>query len=446
MKNSYIFLQCLFLIVVCLSLRAEASETYSLKDCARRGLENSYTLKSYEAQQRQSEEKTKEILTARNFKSAITGSSVYQQPEIKANLPLFTQQGTDSPVVVPNWYHSYSLTLTKVLTTFGKIESTADYYKMDEILTETKWRMEQDKILLDIATAYFSVVRSGEFLDIARAELELWRQQYQVSQSLFNRGSVAEYDLMNTRVNLARAKEHIITAEKDLEIAEGNLRTLMGIGENPRIDADSRLYGAGSEKRRPRREELAQILLLKNPALELARQSIRRQEYALEAVRRDKAPTLQFQTAYGRNTETFTSEDYSWKNTLSLNIPLGDGGEKRTKLRQTEEQILQAQLELADTRKNILWNLEQACLELAELEAKYETAREEVQAAAETSRVAQLRYGSGLGTIVEATDANRNLITARSKQKQLESQIRIQQAIMSYLCGTIYSDIMGEEQ
>ncbi len=418
-----------------------------LRECARTGIENSFRLQSYDSKSRYTDARVKEVSAAKNPHVSINGSSAFQQPEVALALQSDPQAPPVKAIAIPKWYHSYTLAVTQLISSFGKIEMNEKYVKMDEVLINFQKQSETDKLLFDITEAYYRVMLAKELLDIADAQHQMWQEQYKTSESMFNRGAVAKYDLLRIKVSLSKSEENIITAQKDLEIAKGSLETLMGVKYI--FDNSGVIYNdfwVNKARFEQNAGEWKKIAAEQNPVILLGKAAVEQSDYAIGLAKLEMAPSLMFQTGYGRNSATFATEDWSWKNSVSLNLPIGDGGERKAKIAQARELKTQAQLNLADTNKNIMWDVEKACLQMKELKAKQITAGEQLESASETFRVASLRYTSGLGTMVELTDASANLVTAQSQIKQINYSIQIQSAIISYSCGTINQEIFGSAE
>ncbi len=155
----------------------------------------------------------------------------------------------------------------------------------------------------------------------------------------------------------------------------------------------------------------------------------------------DNAPSLSFKTDYGKQTKTFVGSDWFWQNTVALSLPISDGGERKALMTEAVEMITQADLNKADTERTVLWNVEQAYLELHDLYPKIETAKFQVESATESLRVAKVRYREGLSTLIEVLDGETALRNAQLILQRTLCSYYIQMAALSYSTGIIQDDI-----
>ncbi len=424
---------------------SQEKKCYTIEECARIGIENSFRLKSYDSKVVQNNAKVKETLATNNPSVSISGSSIYQRPEIMFGLPI-SAPGLPAlqATIIPEWYHNYNIAVTKLITSFGKVEAAARVTQVGDLQYKTQQRIDQDALLFDIVRGYYNVILSEQLVEIAKTQEKLWEEQYKVSESLYKRGVVAKYDLLRVHVSLTQSRDQHITNLKDLEVARGNLRTLMGLPVGTLIaDIDDQSLWVDREKEKMELPlEHWRVKAQQNsPAIQLGKVARLQGICALDLAVLDNAPTLSFQSNYNRLTQTFASKDWEWQNTFALSIPISDGGQKSAKITQAKELISQADLNIQDTERTVLWNVEKSYLDLHDLQIKIKTSEEQLDAAKEGSRVANIRYKAGLGTIVELTDAELNLVKAKVNLKQTYCSYHIQMAALSYTSGILYDDI-----
>lgn len=449
-KSLCILVAACFLVVGVVFAQASDGKIYTLLECAQNGIENSFKLKGYDSRVRENQAKVKETLAAENPHVGIQGATVYQKPEIDFSiaqaLPISIPGLASAPaaVVQPEWYHNYSVSIRKLISSFGRIEAAAKLIGMTQEIEKTRKDMETQSLLFSVTQAFYNMTLAGELLETARAEQASWEEQYHVTEALYNRGAVARYDLLRVEVSLERSRDQVQTTIKNLGLARGNLRTLMGLPVDTFIEGvrETCLWkDEESHRLEFSLEKWRQIALQSQPAIQLARVACMQAEYALQLAMLDMAPALNFETGYTRQTATFITEDWGWKNTLSLSLPLMDGGEKKAKIAEAKEIITQADLNLSDTLRNVNWNVEQAYLELQDLHPKIDTAQHQVTVSEEGLRVAKVRYKEGLSTMVEVVDAQNSLVRARVKLSETLYYYYTSMAALSYASGILQDDI-----
>lgn len=447
MKKSLYSLLVMMMTVLILSCSAQAQQKkqYTMEECARTGIQNSFRLKTYDSKVVQNDAKVKETMAINNPSVGISGSSTYQRPEVAFGLPISIPGVTPfQAVVTPEWYHTYNIAVTKLITSFGKVEASARLTRVGDLQYKAQQQVDQESLLFEIAKGYYNVILASQLVEIARTQERVWTEQYKVSEAMYKRGTVAKYDLLRVHVSLLQAHDQVITSTKDLEVARGSLRTLMGMPPETVIDdvEDRSLWDdRESEKLGLPLEHWKSAAKERSPAIQLGKVARLQGICALDLAVLDNAPSLSFQSSYARQTQTMVGEDWAWKNVFALTLPISDGGQKSAKITQAKELIKQADLNIQDTERNVLWNVEKSFLDLHDQYVKIKTAEEQLDAAKEGFRVAKVRYAAGIGTIVELTDAESSLVKAAVNLKQVYCTYHIQMAALSYASGILYDDI-----
>ena len=435
-KLVLIFILFLFIIF---SMTSQV-QAYSLKECAGIALENSFILKSYDSKNVQNDFKTTEILTARNPHVFISGSSSYTAPEVSVNIPLPPPLKSIDAVAVPNQYHKYSLEISKLLTSFGRIEAGAKYNEFNSILITYEKQVQRDRLLLEIVRTYYGILSAKEVLDTANAEKEFWEEQLKTAEMLFKNGVTAKYDLLRIKACLDKSEEKVITTKNALQTARGNLSVLMGVELcDLRGEPEDVLFFAQITDGIKNKETALQ----QNSSVMLAQTAILQSDKAIELAKLESSPYLVFHSGYSRNTETFISKSWSWQTSVSLNIPIYDGGERRVKVASAKELKVQATLSFEDIKRNLFWDIEKLCLYIDELSAREKLAETQIESSKESLRVAKLRYSQGLGTITELLDASSDMVLSSGSLERIKYEKQVQLASLSYLRGTIYNDLFG---
>ena len=176
--NSLLVLM-MILITMSPGVFSQEKKHYTIEECARIGIDNSFKLKTYDSKVVQNDAKVKETLAVNNPSVSISGSSTYQRPQVMFGLPI-TLPGipTLEGIIVPEWYHTYNIAVNKLITSFGKVEAAARVTQVGDLQHKTQQRIDQDSLLFDIVRGYYNVILSTQLVEIAKAQEKLWEEQY----------------------------------------------------------------------------------------------------------------------------------------------------------------------------------------------------------------------------------------------------------------------------
>lgn len=88
-------------------------------------------------------------------------------------------------------------------------------------------RITRQDVILDAKNAYFSVLKTQKLVDVARDTVRQITSQKEVAENMYQVGMSPLNDLLQSQVQLANAKQRLITAQNNLEIAKSQFNTLL---------------------------------------------------------------------------------------------------------------------------------------------------------------------------------------------------------------------------
>jgi outer membrane protein TolC len=103
-------------------------------------------------------------------------------------------------------------------------------YKIADLglnVAEIKKKLTQQNIILDAKNAYYSILKSQKLLDVARITVKQITAQKDVAENMYQVGMSPLNDLLQSQVQLANAKQALITAQNNLAIAQSQFNTLL---------------------------------------------------------------------------------------------------------------------------------------------------------------------------------------------------------------------------
>jgi outer membrane protein TolC len=120
----------------------------------------------------------------------------------------------------------------------------------------------------------------------------------------------------------------------------------------------------------------------------------------------------------------------------SLTFPVWDWGILRSRVHQAEYKQEQARAELTQAQRQILANLYSSYNEASVARATVSTLRRAADLAAESLRLANLRYQGGETTALEVADAQTTFLTAQNALDDAQARYRLALANLQTLTGT----------
>jgi outer membrane protein TolC len=271
------------------------------------------------------------------------------------------------------------------------------------------------EVLFGVARAYYDVLQTQAQIGVAKDTLRLAQDELRQAQARFRVGEVTKTDALRAEVAVARAERQLITDQNELQLNFTILARTIGVKEPLRvIEPTPPQYRGGGY------EQLVEVASKQ-------RQDLRAQGSAVEVARQRKNqviaryfPQVNTQWQFPRlDSPTFANRDKFWVLTLNFQVPLFDGGVREIDLQEQQENLKEAELQLARLRKDIAVEVKQALLAIETLGATLETLKKEVTLAQENYDITSKQYRVGLAT---SLDVNTSLNALNQVRTQLIEQ------------------------
>jgi outer membrane protein TolC len=145
---------------------------------------------------------------------------------------------------------------------------------------------------------------------------------------------------------------------------------------------------------------------------------------AVRVYRADRYPALRFAMSYGGQAypsgafPRYADFRKDWNASLSLSMPLFDGGRTRGQVQQAQAELMRAETQLQQTRESVSIEVEQARSELLRARALVVARRQTVTQAGRAHELASVRFANGIAPSLEVSDARLALQQARVNEAQ----------------------------
>ena len=190
--------------------------------------------------------------------------------------------------------------------------------------------LHRQELIVRVAGAYMDVLLSREQLRLAEAQRDVYLEQRQVNDHLFQNGEGTKTDMLETQSRLDLAEAQVLEAQDTLQTAHATLGAIVGADIDVATLDDLApgfhtlpLSGGGIE-------EWKAVALANNPEIAAARHGIEAAHQEVNKDRAGHAPKLDFVASYAKNTAQ-TIDTYNQDSTvrsigIQLTVPLYSGG------------------------------------------------------------------------------------------------------------------------
>ena len=270
---------------------------------------------------------------------------------------------------------------------------------------------------LSIRTAFYKVVASKSLWLVAKANLENQLKHLQQVQALVEVGNRPAIDLAQAKTDEANARLQLINAETGFDTSKAQLNQAMGLESDIHYDV-----GNEDEPAVPGEESsLDGIIgqaLTQRPDYAAVEAQVRAQELTVRALKGQFGPSLNLfgSAGYSGTNRNVPSPDFAFG--VSLNWQLFQGLATLSQVKEAEANQMVIGAQRDAVRQRVRLEVEQALLSVKSNASGIVAAQEAVVNARERLRLAEARYQTGTGNIIELGDSQLAVTSAEATKVQ----------------------------
>jgi outer membrane protein len=299
---------------------------------------------------------------------------------------------------------NFGVNATQLIYDFGQ---GYQRYRAAESNTEAA-RIAENTTRLQVLSAvrrtYFNARAMKELVDVARQTLDDQNRHLVQVASFVQVGTQPPIALAQQRASVANAQVQLITAENNYETAKAQLNQAAGFIGGTEYDVANDDLASIDDEDQPLETLVAKALAARPEIATLTKQRSA-QEETVTSAKGGYGPTL---SAAAGATDQGTSLDSlvpNWNAGLILSWPFFQGGLTKGQVHQAE-----AGLENIDSQRGLVelqvrLDVDSARLAVRAAKATIGAANDALVSAREQLRLAEQRYATGVGNIIELTDA-----------------------------------------
>jgi len=281
---------------------------------------------------------------------------------------------------------------------------------------------------------FYVVALQRARVEVLTKSLEAATHNLTVVEKQFSQGQVPEFEVLRARVEKSNLEPQLLQAESNLRLATKRLKSFLGLDLGEVINLVEEEVDVTRDAALPSSlPELAQTALEHRPEMRQAEYTRDMRRKAIRIARAGYFPSLSAVANYNwqAQSDRMTLDENisrSWTTGLRLTIPIFQGGRIRGEVTQAIAQHSQAILDLQQKRDDIRLEVEEAYDRLLQARNALVLQENTIAQAEEGFRIANLRYESGVGTLLEVLSAQAALTQAREILAEATFAYRIARA------------------
>lgn len=370
----------------------------------------------------------------------------------EARSPLLPQLGLTAGYAYGRGYHDAnninstmtngSLALTQTIFDISKWRMLTLQEKTAGI-SDVTLQTSSQRLILDTATAYFSVLSAIDALSCTQAQKQAVYHTLDQTTQRFNVGLVAITDIQNARSNYGTVLASEVTARNTLDNALEKLRQVTGTfyPELASLDTDQFSTQRPEAVNNLLKEAEAHNLSLLSARLsqDLAREQIRLAQTDYMLTINMSASTGITDTKYSGSSSNGDTDSNTRQNKigLSINLPLYSGGAANSRVQQAQYSFVGASESLESAHRSLVQTVRSSFNNVNASISSINAYKQAVVSAQSSMDAMEAGYQVGIRTIVDVLNATTTLYNAKQQLSSARYTYLINQLNIKSSLGTL---------
>ena len=301
-------------------------------------------------------------------------------------------------------YWNFGITATQLIYDFGQARGRWHAAEATAEGQHETARATRLTTILNVRTAYFQARAQKSLISVQRETLANQERHLDQIKGFVELGARPAIDLAQSRTDVANAKVQVIIAENQYATAKAQLNQAMGAPQPTDYDvADETLAPLPEEDQAL--DALVQIAISARPELVALDKLVQAQEHQLRSARGGYGPTLGASTGFTDNGQQIDNLRWNWNITVNLNWPVFQGLLTTAQVREAEANLVAVKAQRDVIDQQLRFEVEQARLLVRSSKAATLAVEEALINSRERLRLAEGRYQTGAGSVIELADA-----------------------------------------
>ena len=314
--------------------------------------------------------------------------------------------------------HGNSITATLPIFTGGQLQGQIGQAKANYRSMLSAEEQAYNEMKETATTGYFNMLNATNMKALRQESVDRLQAHLDNVIAQYNVGIVARADVLRSEVELANAKQDLISAENGYDVAEATLNNIIGTPLNTTLKLkDSLQY-------EPYDNDMAYCLAYSEqhrPELKQAEYAVDSAEAALVVARSGHMPKVYANASNnwgGNGSDWPGDDDENWSVGVTASMNVFDSGVTWSKIHAAQENLAKAKESQRQIKDNIELEVRTDYLNLREAEKRITTTQVAVASAEEDYHIAVVRYQAGVGTNIDVMDAQEALTQAKTNYYQ----------------------------
>jgi outer membrane protein len=336
------------------------------------------------------------------------------------------------------YYENYSLTfqLQQLIFDFGKTYSKISASADLRDASHQDYLSTKQDIILSAEIGYFNYLQAKRVRDASAEVVKQTQEHLTQAQAFYRAGTVAQFDVMKAKTDLANAKVNLISAENNVRISKLQLENVLS---QKLSDNEVMIDNLETQQDSIDINTAMNIAMNNRPELISSKLKVAANKSLLTSAWAANLPSINATGGYNKRSYGFVDEYFlpSWNIGATLSIPIFQGFALDAGVDQAHANLKISESSNDALVQNVTLEVQQQYSSLLETRESIEATRALVTQSEETLKLAEGRYKQGVGSAVEITDAQVGLYNAKTAYIQSLYQYQVAYAGLKRAMGTL---------
>ena len=384
-----------------------AGDVLALDDAIKIAEKNAFGIQSADAAIQKGLQRLKEVNAQQGLRVSTSATYLRYGFEQIANI------GGQSVVFQPLDQTTLAGQIGYVFDLSGNVRRQANAAKNAIAASEYQKASTLNDLRLNVRRGYYQVMRAQSLLNVSEANYTNISAQVANAEKQLRAGVAAKIDLQRLQAQQASAEAEVLSAKNGVKLAKQALNLALARPIETEFDVAEVSDDVSIRGEYERLIEAAEVI---RPEVRSLQSNIESLKFTRRATMQTLEPTLNFNLNYQRVLDPagLNPQRELTTNTLVLSFPLYDAGGTRARVRQFDQDIVTAQVNLKQQRLAIAQEIRSAAANYSTALARQEAAKKQLVLAKEVARLARIRRDAGESTVIEVLDAEAALTSAEN--------------------------------
>jgi len=349
----------------------------------------------------------------------------------------------------PSSSSAWGLRLDQSISLGGQEFVNFSISEKDIELKRSNFLAAKESYLLNVASAYYDVLKGVKSVEIAKANVERLTKYRDAANARLKAGEVTRTVILRAEAELSGAQADLVRSENLLKFSTAVIARVAGISGEFEIRekeaSESRMNSEESESL----ESLKQRTFADRVELKAGDMQKRIASAQVRHAKGSFLPTVSLAGVYTKMDEdpssSFVNKESAY-GTLSINFPIFEGGLRRAEVREAEARQRQAELQFEDLKKSIDIEVESAYLDLRTQAETLKSLADQVKFATDNYNAVSKQFEYGLANSIDVMDANTLLVTSERQLAEAKYNYQLAGLKLKRATGTLLATVNTKQQ